>query len=171
MMVIFLLGVLTGVYVFTIGHWTWEDVLTGFLLSGTLLWIFRKIMFAGPFVSNREVVKVIVQTPRYILYLIRDIITGTWQVATYVVGLRKLEHPGIIRIHFEEDSRVRLGIALVAITISPGSFVVDVNHEERFVLVHLIDISDAEKVRKELRRIYFDVPGTRRDPREDRLHA
>ena len=171
MMLIFLLSALTGVYVLTIGSLAWQDVLTGFLLSVVLLWTFRKVMFAHPLVSNREVVRVIVQTPRYLLLIMLDVFIGTWRVATYVVGSRRLEHPGIVRIHFEEESRVRLGIALVALTVSPGSFVIDVNHEERFVLVHVIDVRDAEKLRAELERIYLDVPGTRRDREEDRLRA
>jgi multisubunit Na+/H+ antiporter MnhE subunit len=65
-----------------------------------------------------------------------------------------------LRIHYDEESRVRLGIALLAMTMSPGSFVVNVDEEEKIALVHFIDISDPEAVREKVLRTYFSVPGT-----------
>jgi multisubunit Na+/H+ antiporter MnhE subunit len=171
MMLVFLLGVLTAVYVFTIGNNAWEDVVTGFVLAAALLWIYRRIMFPKPLVSNREMLLVMLQTPRYLAVFLLDVLQGTWQVAMYVVGIRSLTHPGIIKVYYSEESRVRLGIALLAMTISPGSFVIDVNHEERFALVHLIDISDPDKVRENMRRTYFNVPGSQSVRMEVQPHA
>jgi multisubunit Na+/H+ antiporter MnhE subunit len=114
---------------------------------------------------------VMLQTPRYIAVFMVDVLQGTWQVAMYVLGIQSLTHPGIIKVYYSEESRVRLGIALLAMTISPGSFVIDVNHEEKFALVHLIDISDPDKVRENMRRTYFNVPGSRQVRMEVLPHA
>ena len=53
---------------------------------------------------------------------IREIITGTWLVALHVVGLKPLEHPGIVRIPIGERTPVSRGMAGYIITVSPGTF-------------------------------------------------
>lgn len=163
---IFLLAALglAGVYAFTLGSLAWEDWLLGLALAVSLIWIYRAIAVKGHQESTFWTVRTLLQTPRYVWIVVWDVLVGTWQVATYVVGLRRLAHPGIIRIPFEEESEIRLGVALLALSLSPGSFVVDVDMENRIVLAHFIDISDPDRLRQEIHRKYFVVPGSHHEP-------
>jgi multisubunit Na+/H+ antiporter MnhE subunit len=160
MMLVLVVAVLTTVYVSALGSFTWQDVVLGIGLSGALVWAFRGVTVRHHLESNVWTLRTLAQSPRYIGRVFRDVVTGTWQVTTYVIGLKQLSHPGIIRIPYDEESRIRLGVALIAISLSPGSFVVDVNEEERFVLCHFIDISDPDRLRSEIHRKYLRVPGT-----------
>jgi multisubunit Na+/H+ antiporter MnhE subunit len=160
MMLLLVVAMLTTIYVSALGSFTWQDVALGFGVSGALIWAFRGVTVRHHLESNVWTARTLAQSPRYIGRVFWDIVTGTWQVTTYVIGLKQLSHPGIIRIPYEEESRVRLGVALIAISLSPGSFVVDVNEEERFVLCHFIDISDPDRLRNEIHRKYLHVPGT-----------
>jgi multisubunit Na+/H+ antiporter MnhE subunit len=171
MIVAIVVAGLTVIYVSALGRFAWQDFALGFLLSCGLLWIFRAITLQGHRESSAWTIRTLIQTPRYIMLVIGDVVTGTWQVATYVVGLRQLDHPGIIRIPYEEESQIRLGIALLAIAVSPGSSVVDVNQEERYILVHFIDISDPDRLREEIHRKYLNVPGTHAYEKENGSHA
>jgi multisubunit Na+/H+ antiporter MnhE subunit len=86
--------------------------------------------------------------------LLVDIVLGTWQVATYVVGIRKLEHPGIVKIPLGNHSDASVGFIGHLVTISPGSFVVDFDWTDRTMLVHYIDASDPEKLREAVEKYY-----------------
>jgi multicomponent Na+:H+ antiporter subunit E len=171
MMLLLVVAVLSTIYVSALGSFTWQDFLLGAGLSCALIWMFRGVTVRHHLESNTWTMRTLVQSPRYIGHVLKDIVTGTWQVTTYVVGLKQLTHPGIIRIPYEEESRVRLGIALLALTLSPGSFVVDVNEEEQFVLCHFIDISDPDRLREDIHRKYLRVPGTHLHASEGVGHA
>jgi multicomponent Na+:H+ antiporter subunit E len=159
-MIVVAVLILALTYAFTLGSLAWEDLVTGLLLASVLVMTFRKITIGDHPESASWTFRTLLQTPRYIGIVFIDVLKGTWQVATYVVGLKRLEHPGIIRIPYEEESEIRLGIALLALSISPGSFVVDVDTENRVILAHFIDISDPDKVRRDVHDKYFRVPGT-----------
>lgn len=162
---------LTAIYVMTLGSLAWEDLVTGFVVSSALLWLFRTKTVKRHPQSTADTILMLKETPRYLAVVGWDIVVGTWQVTLYVLGIRKLDHPGIIKIYYDEESKIRLGVALWAISVSPGSFVVDVNDEEHYILAHLIDISDPDRVREELHRKYLHVPGSHVDDEGVREHA
>jgi multisubunit Na+/H+ antiporter MnhE subunit len=83
-----------------------------------------------------------------------DILRGTWMVALVVLHLRPLRHPGIVVIPFAE--RTPLGVAVTALVsgLSPGTFLVDVDEENRTMLVHVLDASDPDAVRAEFEAFY-----------------
>jgi multicomponent K+:H+ antiporter subunit E len=170
-MLVLVIAVLTGVYALAVGSLAWQDLALGFALSSLFLWLFRSVTWRHHTQSTRQSIETLIETPRYVATVVKDIVAGTWQVTTYVVGLRKLTHPGIVKIHFDEESQIRLGIALLAMTLSPGSFVIDVSLEERFILVHFIDISDPDRLREEIHRKYLHVPGTHVTFEEGGHHA
>jgi multisubunit Na+/H+ antiporter MnhE subunit len=92
--------------------------------------------------------------PRFLGMMAVDILKGTWQVATYVVGLRKLEHPGIVKISLGNHTPAGVGIVGLVVTISPGSFLVDIDWDERVMLVHYIDASSPERLREDVEKYY-----------------
>lgn len=159
-MIIVAVLILSLTYAFTLGSLAWQDLLTGIVFATILVVVFRKITIGDHSENATWTFRTLLQTPRYVWTVIIDVLKGTWQVTTYVVGLKQLEHPGIIRIPFEEESEIRLGIALLALSISPGSFVVDVDMDNRVILAHFIDISDPDKLRRDVHDTYFRVPGT-----------
>lgn len=168
--VLVILG-LTAIYVMAIGSLAWEDIVLGVAVSSLLLWVFRSRTVKRHQQNTGDTLRMLRDTPRYMLVIIWDVLVGTWQVTAYVLHLKRLDHPGIIKIFYDEESKIRLGVALWAISVSPGSFVVDVNEDERYILAHLIDISDPDRVRAELHRKYLHVPGTHIDDEGVRDHA
>jgi multicomponent K+:H+ antiporter subunit E/multicomponent Na+:H+ antiporter subunit E len=86
--------------------------------------------------------------------VLADIVTGTWDVALRVVGLRHLERPGIVRVPIGERSDRGVAVSALATTLSPGSVLVDVDWKRRDLLVHVINASDPDAVRADLQRFY-----------------
>lgn len=144
----------TMVFAFTVASFAWEDLVLGAGLSVVLLIAFRKVLLPDPLPPNAQVIKSIVMFPLFVLASLREIVSGTWQVASYVIGVRKLEHPGIVRVPLGERSRVSAGFAGFVMTLSPGTFLVAIDWEERVMLVHAIDASDPDKLREDYDAFY-----------------
>lgn len=145
---------LTLVYALVLASFAWQDLLFGALLSIGLLWTYRRTLFPGSLPEGRLVLHIIVFAPKFLGLLAWDIITGTWQVTTFVLGLKTLDHPGILKIPLGNHSRAGTGIVSLFITLSPGSFLVDIDWEERMMLVHVIDASDPDSTREDVEKYY-----------------
>lgn len=135
------------IYGLTLASFAWEDLALGLGLTAVVLVMFRTVLLPSPLPSSGRVLRGILAFPIFVLAEIREIITGTWQVMIFVVGIRKLEHPGIVRIPLGRRSPVSEALAGYVITVSPGTFLVDVDREADEMLVHAIDASDPEAVR------------------------
>ena len=142
---ILVLGAVT--YALTVASFAWEDHVFGFGLTAVLLALFHNVILPKPLPSSLRVLKGTLFFPIFVLAEIREVFTGTWLVATRVVGIHPLEHPGIVRIPIGERSPVSNGMAGFVITVTPGTFLIDVDEETNEMLVHAIDASDPEAVR------------------------
>ncbi len=152
--VILLLAILTSTYALTVASFAWEDLVLGFGLSVTLLVTFRRSMLPDRLQHPATTIKAVVMLPVYVVRVIWSIITGTITVTMYVLGLRGLEHPGIVAVPIGDRSAGGVAVTSLALTLSPGSFLVDVDWDERLMFVHVIDASDPDAVREELQTMY-----------------
>jgi multisubunit Na+/H+ antiporter MnhE subunit len=145
---------LTLTFGFALASLAWQDMLMGSVLSILLLLAYRKSILPAYKPETEFVVHLLVRVPVFTWYLAGDILKGTWQVAMYVVGIRKLEHPGIVKVPFGNHSDSAVGFVGHLITVSPGSFVVDIDWDDRTMLVHYIDASEPDKLRQSVDKYY-----------------
>jgi multicomponent Na+:H+ antiporter subunit E len=151
--VIVVLG-LTVTYALMLSSFAWENLLMGAALSALLVAVYGKRVLPSNSPQAEFVVHLLVRTPLFIWLLAGDILKGTWQVTMYVTGLRKLDHPGIVKVPFGNHSDSAVGLVSHLITISPGSFVVDIDWTDRTMLVHYIDASEPDKLREAVEKYY-----------------
>lgn len=144
----------TVVFVLTLGDLTWQNLALGFVLSSLLLAIYRKHLFPKSLPRNEFVIHIVTYFPMFLAMLAWDILKGTWQVTTFVLGIRKLDHPGIVRVPLGNHSPQGVGVVGLFVTLSPGSFLVDIDWEERYMLVHTIDASNPDQLRRDAERYY-----------------
>jgi multisubunit Na+/H+ antiporter MnhE subunit len=145
---------LTATYCLTLASFAWEDVTLGVVLAATLAAVYRKSIFPSRVPEARYVLHILLHMPRFVWMLLVDVLKGTWIVAVYVVGVRKLDHPGIVKIPLTNHSPAGVGIVGLLLTLSPGSFLVDIDWDDRSMLVHYIDASNPDKLRREAERYY-----------------
>ena len=161
---------LASTYCLTIASFAWEDVLFGLVVASGLVAVFRKALMPANLPSAGRVLHMAIYMPVLLWMLFVDIVKGTWQVAIYVLGIRKLDHPGIVRIPLGDHSRTGVGMVSLFLTISPGSFLVDIDWEERWMLVHYMDASQPARLRRDVERYYrlweYDI-----EPPEDEVDS
>jgi multisubunit Na+/H+ antiporter MnhE subunit len=147
-------ALLTVVYALTLASFAWEDLLVGMALSGGLMVLYRKQVFPGPPPATGYVLHILRNSPRLLGHMLVDILKGTWQVASIILGLRPLSHPGIVKIPMPDIGPAGTAIVSFMVTISPGSFLIDYDWDERVMLVHYVDISDPDQIRADVARYY-----------------
>ena len=87
-------------------------------------------------------------------WILGDMLVSTWQVALIVLRLRPLEHPGIVIVPIEERSHRGVAVTALVTSLSPGSYLIGVDWEERVILFHFLNASDPDAVRHKLARFY-----------------
>lgn len=163
---------LTLIYALALASFAPQDLLVGALLSVGFILIYRKTLFPVSLPEGEYVLHILLFLPKFLGMLAWDIIKGTWQVTTFVIGLKELDHPGIVKIPLGNHSPAGTGIVGLFITLSPGSFLVDIDWEERVMLVHVIDASNPDTTREDAEKYYRlweygrHIPGTPGDGAE-----
>jgi multisubunit Na+/H+ antiporter MnhE subunit len=92
--------------------------------------------------------------PVFAAAVMADIVSGTWDVALHVVHLRRLAHPGVVRVPMGDRTERGVAVSALATTLSPGTVLIDVDWDRGDMLLHVIDASDPDAVRDRLQRFY-----------------
>ncbi len=147
---------LSVIYVFTLASTHILDILSGLLASTLLLTGCRRLLShdAPPQPGKPAFLRQIVAFLPFAFAVLYDILVGTWQVIILVLRLRPLNQPGIVTVPIDERTPAGVAVCTLVTTMSPGSFLVDIDWEKRMMLFHYIDASDPEAVRTMHRNFY-----------------
>lgn len=149
MRVQFLLNVLlTIVWVFLTGIFNTHNFWAGFILSYLVLWLIS---------SNEKSKKYFVIVPQvfgFIFFFLFQLIKANIQVASDVISPKIKLEPAIIK--YPLDARTDLEITLLAnvITLTPGSFSLDVSDDRKALYIHAMHINKKEDFIKEIKNGY-----------------
>ena len=143
---------LVGVWLLVLASGDPVDVVLGVLVAAAVSFVPRP----GERVAGGDVpvARRLAAFPRLEAAVLWEVARGTWDVALRVVHLRGLERPGFVEVPIGERTDVGVAVSALATTLSPGTVLVDVDHERGVMLLHVIDASDSQAVRDEHRRFY-----------------
>jgi multicomponent Na+:H+ antiporter subunit E len=145
---------LAAAYLLTLASLDPVDIAIAIAVSAAILYGLRAFLLADPPVPAAEVARRALHLPAFTLVVLKEIVVGTWQVALVVVGLRPLARPGIVQIPIGERTSNGVAVTTLAITLSPGELLVDVDWSRGVMLVHVIDASDPDGIRDRYQHIY-----------------
>lgn len=154
---ILIVGFLAGfilLFNLVIGDFSLENTLVGLVLSAALMWLFRKQVIPRPLPKNDFAFHLLIYAPVLFWYLFIDIIRGTWQVVMTTLDIHPLRQPGIVEVPLAAHSLYGVGPVGFFVTLSPGSFLVEIDWDEKQMLIHVLDASDPDRVRYDAEK-YF----------------
>lgn len=141
------------VYLLVLGSFAPTDIVMGLAISGALLYGTRKLTFLeGP--ASPNLLRRLLYFFPFALAETWIIIVGTWKVALVTLHVSSVECPGIVAIPIGERTPNGVAVSALCSTLSPGTFLVDVDWERKVMLIHAIDASDPEEVRREHQEFY-----------------
>jgi len=148
---------LTLVYAMVLASFKPLDLLLGAVVSSALVFGLSRFLFPERGWSGSVrggFLRRLAAFPVYAGAVIWDITQGTLTVALYSVGVRKLGSPGIVAVPIGERTPVGVAVSTLATTLSPGTFLVEVNWERGVMLIHSIEAEDPDAVRESLEHMY-----------------
>jgi multicomponent Na+:H+ antiporter subunit E len=139
----------TAVYLLTLGSLHPADIALGLLVSGALVLLLRGRLPTPGGPPGRWW-----GLPRLVAAVIADITRGTWDVALRVLHLRSFDTPGIVTVPYGERSPRGVAVTGLLVGLSPGSMLLDVDHERGVMLFHVVDASRPDAVRAQIDNFY-----------------
>lgn len=143
-----------GIFCMMIGDFGWQNMLVGSGITALLMHIFRAQIVPRPLPPLGLSMHILLYSPVLFYYLFIDIMKGTWQVVKVSLGIEPLRRPGIIKYPIPTKSHYGAAPVGYFITLSPGSFLVDIDWDENVLLVHVLDASDPDALRRDAEKYY-----------------
>jgi len=145
---------LTAIYLAVLTSLQPWDAAIGLALAGLMLFATRAFRDESrperrPFTLRRAAAFV-----PFALAVAADMARGAWDVAMVVLGLRPPGEAGIVRVPLLDRSEQGVVVSAIALTLSPGSVLLDIDEERRELVIHAIDASDPERVVAGLQEFY-----------------
>lgn len=151
--VVFSLVLLTLAYLLVLGSFKPLDIVMGFAISGALIYGTRRFSFREKPASSNLLGRFVYFWP-FLIAEVWNIITGTLNVALVTLHVKPLISPGIVAVPIGERTPTGVAVSAQCTTLSPGTFLVDVDWERGVMLIHAIDASDPDEVRREHQEFY-----------------
>lgn len=139
---------LVSVYALTLASLHPLDLLAGGVIAAALLVALRRFLFSGGPLTPPSVLKRIVSFPGFVFAVAREVARGTWLVTLVVIGRKPLARPGIVAVPVGERTPSGVAATALAVTLSPGEVFVDLDWERQVLLLHVLDATDPEAVRR-----------------------
>lgn len=147
-------AMLTLIYAFTLASLKPADLAMGAVISTVAILSFHRFLFAGESPAGPSVWTRFLNFWPMCAVVLWDVVRGTGDVAGIVLGLRPLKSPGIVEIPIGERSHSGIAVSALALTLSPGEFLVDVHPDRGVFLIHVIDASDPDDIRAKHEHFY-----------------
>jgi multisubunit Na+/H+ antiporter MnhE subunit len=148
------LALLTATYLLVLVSLNPWDVAVGLLLSVSLLLALRRLVFGEQIQPIAHLGRRLLALPRFVLAVLWDILQGTWTVLLITLHLRPLRQPGLVALPIGERTPLGVAVSVLALTLSPGAYLVDIDEAAGVILIHAIDASDPAAIRAKHQAFY-----------------
>lgn len=138
-MIIFVVNVIFALlWAAVSGSFTLLNLAFGFVLSAIALYLLREQTGGNGYIWRvRRIVSL------FLLFM-KELALSAWKVAIMVLTPNMNLKPGIFAFPLTVDRDIEITLLANMITLTPGTFSMDVSDDGRFLYVHAIDCSDKE---------------------------
>lgn len=141
---VFALVGLTLVYALALASFEPWDLAFGAGLSAVLLLSFGRLVFGSEW-SPASIGRVAAFIP-FAVAVGRDVLVGAWEVFLMTVHLRKPSEVGVVAVPLGERSDTGVAVSALVAAFTPGTLLVEVDEEERVMLIHPVNATNPEAV-------------------------
>jgi len=152
-----LIAGLAGIYVLALGSPKALDLLIGVVLAGGVVALLRRTLPTGGErhqAGAATIARRLAHAPRLVAHIAWTIVVGTWDVALMVLGVRPLREAGTVELPLDDRSEAGAVVAALALSLSPGELLIDFDWEREVALIHVLDASDPDALRRRWREDY-----------------
>lgn len=141
------------IYVLAVGSWTAWDFGLAAALASTGLLRFRQFVLPHPASGLRgNVVRALRCVVLLTVGLAIGFAGGTLRVLRALLVERS--QPGFVEVPFDGQSEAAMAASALVATITPDTFLADVDYGRRVMIFHAIDARDADAVRRRIQQMH-----------------
>src|SRR3712207_1398167 len=122
------------------GTWSWANLISGLLVALTVL-----TLLPPPHVVGGARVRPLPLLP-FLGHFVVDLLVSAAEVAWQAVRRGGVHRTAIVRAQLRADSDLLLTMVAEATSLVPGSLVLDLDREQRVMILHLLPVRDREDV-------------------------
>lgn len=145
MNVLFINLLLALAWAFLKGQITASILVEGFIVGYMVLW------FTSPIYRTSSYFKKFLQVIRFFIFFLKELVVATGRAAYLVVKPQIDMHPGIIAVPLSLKTDVEITLLANLITLTPGTLTLDVSDDRRVMYVHVMNVDNADKFRREIK--------------------
>jgi multicomponent Na+:H+ antiporter subunit E len=133
------------VWMLLTSHWTWQSALVGYIFGvGVMVLLVTNVRTQGQPLRRVSLLRLPLSLWTFLVYVVRlflDIISSGVDVALRIIPAKMRIQPTFHRVPVQDESAAIAALSAQAITITPGSLVVDFEEEkgQRVMIVHVLD--------------------------------
>lgn len=120
----------------------------GFVGSYFLLW------FLQPLVGGSVYFLKVWQVVSFLMFFIKELIVANLRIAYHIITPSSFFKPAVIAVPLEKMTDLEATLLANVLTLTPGSFSVDLSSDRRVLYVHVMDAHDPDAVRQEIKDQY-----------------
>jgi multicomponent Na+:H+ antiporter subunit E len=124
------------------GTWSWANLLSGVVVA----LVVTTLLPLPPVVGGVRVRGV--GLLRFLGFFVADLVRSAAQVAWLTVRPGGISRSAILRVQLRTDSDLLLTIIAESVTLVPGSIVIDLDREERALILHVLHVEDDADVER-----------------------
>lgn len=136
---LFLMNILlTFIWVALTGKFSYGNFVFGYALSYLILWVLSR----GS--DQKSYFRRVPGVLGFLVFFIKELVKANIYVAYDVITTRHHMNPGIVAIPLEAKTDLEITIVSNFITLTPGTFSVDVSSDKKTLYLHAMYIGDKE---------------------------
>lgn len=118
----------------------------GFVLAFLIIRLFLPTSLQGAYAGKAG------QIVRFHVWFVREIVVANIRMVYHVLTPHSSMTPGVVAVPLEPATDLEITLLANLITLTPGSYSVDVSSDKRHLFVHVIDCQDPDAVRENIKR-------------------
>ena len=142
-----LLGWLVLVWILLWGTWSWANLLSGAVVA----LVVTTLLPLPPVVGGTRVRPAALV--RFLGYFLVDLVVSAAQVAWRTLSPEGVRHSAIIEMQLRTDSDLLLTVVAEALSLVPGSIVIDLDRESQTLALHVLHVEDLAAVERARARV------------------
>lgn len=130
------------------GDFSAYNLALGFLLG------FGILLFADRATEQRQYMTLLLRMLDFALFYLADLILANVRMAYAVIFPSRTIRPGIVAIPLDAKTDTEIMLVANLISLTPGTFSIDVSTDRRTLYIHEMYIDDVEMLRNDVKRHY-----------------
>ncbi|TDL78611.1 Na+/H+ antiporter subunit E [Peribacillus frigoritolerans] len=135
-------------WMFLKGEYSVQDFFNGYFFGLLMIFALRR------FFNHRFYLWNVFAVLKLLYIFNRELIMSNLAVLKVVLAPKITTRPGIFKLETELKKDWEITILANLITLTPGTLVVEISDDNRYLYIHAMDLADAEEARKEIKNTF-----------------